>query len=178
MSIGYDLAGIQTPKVVDFIRGMIDARESVDRLRDQIPRWLAPLRDLDYPDRAEPQHHAFDVPRLPGRRDRADLRVPAHRARRPRHREDEPADARPGAARAPAVRRDGLHRPPREREGVHLRPAVRRVARNLRPAVATWPHRAACNSAPSSPTRWKSKTIATSSSRPKRSCTCPARRCT
>ncbi len=49
MSIGYDLAGIQTPKVVNFIRGMIDTRESVDRLRDQIPRWLAPLRDLDYP---------------------------------------------------------------------------------------------------------------------------------
>lgn len=49
MSIGYDLAGIQTPKVVNFIRGMIDARESVARLRDQIPRWLAPLRDLDYP---------------------------------------------------------------------------------------------------------------------------------
>ncbi len=49
MSIGYDLAGIQTPKVVNFIRGMIDARESVDRLRDQIPRWLGPLRELDFP---------------------------------------------------------------------------------------------------------------------------------
>lgn len=49
MSIGYDLAGIQTSKVVDFIHGMIDARESVSRLRDEIPRWLAPLRDLDYP---------------------------------------------------------------------------------------------------------------------------------
>jgi putative selenate reductase len=49
MSIGYDLAGIQTPKVVNFIRGMIDARESVERLRDEIPRWLAPLRELDYP---------------------------------------------------------------------------------------------------------------------------------
>jgi putative selenate reductase len=49
MSIGYDLAGIQTSKVVDFIRGMIDARESVSRLRDQIPRWLGPLRELDYP---------------------------------------------------------------------------------------------------------------------------------
>ena len=49
MSIGYDLAGIQTPKVVDFIRGLIDARESVERLRDQIPRWLGPLRELDYP---------------------------------------------------------------------------------------------------------------------------------
>ena len=49
MSIGYDLAGIQTPKVVDFIRGMIDARESVSRLRDQIPRRLGTLRELEYP---------------------------------------------------------------------------------------------------------------------------------
>ncbi len=49
MSIGYDLAGIQTSKVVSFVRGLIDARETVDRLRDQIPRWLGPLRDLDYP---------------------------------------------------------------------------------------------------------------------------------
>src|SRR6476620_4922591 len=49
MSIGYDLAGIQTPKVVEFIRGMIEASENVSRLRDQIPRWLGPLRELDYP---------------------------------------------------------------------------------------------------------------------------------
>jgi putative selenate reductase len=49
MSIGYDLAGIRTPKVVNFIRGMIDARESVARLRDQVPRWLGLLRELDYP---------------------------------------------------------------------------------------------------------------------------------
>jgi putative selenate reductase len=49
MSIGYDLAGIRSEKVVDFIRGMIDARESIERLRDQIPRWLAPLRELAYP---------------------------------------------------------------------------------------------------------------------------------
>lgn len=49
MSIGYDLAGIKTPKVVNFIRGMINATESVARLREQIPRWLGPLRDLDYP---------------------------------------------------------------------------------------------------------------------------------
>ncbi|HEY3392855.1 MAG TPA: 4Fe-4S dicluster domain-containing protein [Lacipirellulaceae bacterium] len=49
MSIGYDLAGICSQKVVDFIRGMIDARESVERLRNQIPRWLVPLRELDYP---------------------------------------------------------------------------------------------------------------------------------
>jgi putative selenate reductase len=49
MSIGYDLAGIRSAKVVNFIRGMIDARENVERLRDQIPRWLAPLHDLEYP---------------------------------------------------------------------------------------------------------------------------------
>lgn len=49
MSIGYDLAGIRTKKVVDFIRGMIDAGENVARLRDQIPRRLGRLRDLDYP---------------------------------------------------------------------------------------------------------------------------------
>lgn len=49
MSIGYDLAGIRSPKVVKFIRGMVDARKSVARLRDQIPRWLGPLRELEYP---------------------------------------------------------------------------------------------------------------------------------
>lgn len=49
MSIGYDLAGIQSEKVCQFIRGMIDATESVERLRDQIPARLASLRDLDYP---------------------------------------------------------------------------------------------------------------------------------
>jgi putative selenate reductase len=49
MSIGYDLAGIKTAKVVHFILGMMDARDSVERLRGEIPRWLGPLRDLDYP---------------------------------------------------------------------------------------------------------------------------------
>lgn len=49
MSIGYDLQGIQSEKVCDFIRGMIDASASVDRLRDQIPARLARLKDLDYP---------------------------------------------------------------------------------------------------------------------------------
>jgi putative selenate reductase len=49
MSIGYDLAGIQSQKIVDFIRGMIDARKSVERLREQIPRRLQKLRDLDFP---------------------------------------------------------------------------------------------------------------------------------
>jgi putative selenate reductase len=49
MSVGYDLAGIQTDKVVDFIRGMMDATASVERLRDQLPHRLRHLGDLDYP---------------------------------------------------------------------------------------------------------------------------------
>jgi putative selenate reductase len=49
MSIGYDLAGIQSSKVVGFIRGMVDARESVNRLRGEIPCWLASLRELEFP---------------------------------------------------------------------------------------------------------------------------------
>ncbi len=49
MSVGYDLAGIQSEKVCRFIRGMIDARESVERLRGQIPHRLPSLRELDYP---------------------------------------------------------------------------------------------------------------------------------
>ena len=51
MSVGYDLAGIQSEKVVGFIRGMIDATPSVERLRDQLPHRLGKLRDLDYPTR-------------------------------------------------------------------------------------------------------------------------------
>lgn len=51
LSVGYDLAGIQTDKVVGFVRGMMDASESVERLREQIPHRLAKLRDLDYPTR-------------------------------------------------------------------------------------------------------------------------------
>ena len=49
MSIGYDLAGIQSDKVCDFIRGLMDATESVERLRDQIPARLSELKDLEYP---------------------------------------------------------------------------------------------------------------------------------
>ena len=49
MSVGYDLKGIQSDKVVGFIRGMMDATASVERLRDDIPRRLAKLKDLDFP---------------------------------------------------------------------------------------------------------------------------------
>lgn len=49
LSVGYDLAGIQTEKVVGFIRGMMDATASVERLREQLPHRLRRLRDLDFP---------------------------------------------------------------------------------------------------------------------------------
>ena len=49
MSIGYDLAGIRSAKVTNFIRGMMDASSSVARLRDQLPGRLGKLRDLDFP---------------------------------------------------------------------------------------------------------------------------------
>jgi putative selenate reductase len=51
MSVGYDLAGIQSPTVRAFIAGMLDAGDLVARLRDEIPAEYAHLRDLDYPTR-------------------------------------------------------------------------------------------------------------------------------
>ncbi len=51
MSIGYDLAGIKSDKVRRFMDGMIDATQSVERLRSSLPRRLGLLRDLDFPTR-------------------------------------------------------------------------------------------------------------------------------
>ena len=51
MSVGYDLAGIRSPRVQAFIRGMIDATPVVERLRRRLPAELGPLRDLDFPTR-------------------------------------------------------------------------------------------------------------------------------
>jgi putative selenate reductase len=48
MSVGYDLAGIQSERVQAFLRGMLDAREVVDRLRAQLPESLREYRDLDF----------------------------------------------------------------------------------------------------------------------------------
>lgn len=48
MSVGYDLAGIRSERVGAFLRGMMDARPLVDRLRKQIPEAHARLRDLDF----------------------------------------------------------------------------------------------------------------------------------
>jgi len=51
MSVGYDLAGIQSARVQAFLRGLLDATPTVDRLRRELPGDLAHLRDLDYPTR-------------------------------------------------------------------------------------------------------------------------------
>ena len=48
MSVGYDLAGIQTDRVQAFMRGMMDASPVVERLRAQIPDELAHLRELEF----------------------------------------------------------------------------------------------------------------------------------
>ena len=48
MSVGYDLAGIRSARVQAFLRGMLDAREVIERLRRELPAELGPLRDLDF----------------------------------------------------------------------------------------------------------------------------------
>jgi putative selenate reductase len=51
MSVGYDLAGIRSPRVQAFLAGMGDAAAAVDRLRKEIPARWAHLRDLPFPTR-------------------------------------------------------------------------------------------------------------------------------
>ncbi len=48
MSVGYDLAGIQSAPVQAFIDGMKDCTAIVDKLRTQIPAEFGRLRDLDF----------------------------------------------------------------------------------------------------------------------------------
>jgi putative selenate reductase len=46
LSVGYDLKGVQSDKVVGFIRGMKDATATMDKLRQQIPAQFSKFRDL------------------------------------------------------------------------------------------------------------------------------------
>ncbi len=48
MSVGYDLEGIKSEKVCQFIEKMKDASEIVEHYRKQIPRKFAEYRDLDF----------------------------------------------------------------------------------------------------------------------------------
>jgi len=51
MSVGYDLAGIQSEKVAGFIDAMHDATDEIERLRAQIPddSVFAGFRDIEFP---------------------------------------------------------------------------------------------------------------------------------
>jgi putative selenate reductase len=49
LSVGYDLAGIQSPRVEAFLEGMIRCTPTVERLRDQIPTEFSQWRQLEYP---------------------------------------------------------------------------------------------------------------------------------
>jgi putative selenate reductase len=51
LSVGYDLAGIRTERVLDFIHGMQNASDVVERFRATIPPELGHLRELDFPTR-------------------------------------------------------------------------------------------------------------------------------
>ena len=48
LSVGYDLAGIQSPAVRGWIASMKDARATVEELRQDIPDDLRRFRDLDF----------------------------------------------------------------------------------------------------------------------------------
>ena len=51
MSVGYDLAGIRSERVLAFMRGLLDARPVIDRLRRDIPVEYRAYRDLDFASR-------------------------------------------------------------------------------------------------------------------------------
>ncbi len=48
MSVGYDLTGISSPPIRGFLTGLMDASETIARLRAQIPPALARFRDLPF----------------------------------------------------------------------------------------------------------------------------------
>ncbi len=48
MSVGYDLAGISSPKVGGFISGLLDASAQIDRLRTEVTGPFAEFVDLDF----------------------------------------------------------------------------------------------------------------------------------
>ncbi len=51
MSVGYDLAGIQSPAMDAFMRGMLNAGPAIAVMRDEIPEAFAAHREVAVPDR-------------------------------------------------------------------------------------------------------------------------------
>ncbi len=49
MSVGYDLAGISSPKITNFIATLKDAAGRIDALRAEIPEPFTEFRDFDFP---------------------------------------------------------------------------------------------------------------------------------
>ncbi|MHB8959867.1 MAG: 4Fe-4S dicluster domain-containing protein [Candidatus Limnocylindrales bacterium] len=49
LSVGYDLDGIASPRVAAFIDGLVDARQTIDRLRAEIPEPFAAWRGHVFP---------------------------------------------------------------------------------------------------------------------------------
>src|SRR5687768_17349162 len=48
MSVGYDLAGIRSPQVCEWMEQLRDAGKIVEQLRDEIPKDKAHLRDINF----------------------------------------------------------------------------------------------------------------------------------
>jgi len=51
ISVGYDLAGISSEGVAAFVDGLVDATETIERLRSEIPEPFAAWRDHPFPTR-------------------------------------------------------------------------------------------------------------------------------
>ncbi|MEX1207020.1 MAG: glutamate synthase [Acidimicrobiia bacterium] len=51
MSVGYDLAGIESQAMRGFVGGLLDAATTIDRLRSEIPEPFTALRDFPFPSR-------------------------------------------------------------------------------------------------------------------------------
>ena len=51
MSVGYDLAGLRSERVRDYLRGMMDARADVEALRAELRGPLSRWADLEFPTR-------------------------------------------------------------------------------------------------------------------------------
>ena len=51
ISVGYDLEGISSPEIAGFIDGLLDAGETIDRLRSEIPEPFTHWQDHDFPTR-------------------------------------------------------------------------------------------------------------------------------
>ncbi|MCH8300488.1 MAG: 4Fe-4S dicluster domain-containing protein [Candidatus Marinimicrobia bacterium] len=49
MSVGYDLKGIKTSEIQDWINSMKNSKKLIDEIRNEIPNEFSKYKDLDYP---------------------------------------------------------------------------------------------------------------------------------